>query len=758
MTTHALDFETYYDAECSVTTLGTWHYCRHPKFDAYLLSISGDDGFRWIGHPAEAPWGLISGTGHRWVHHNASFDAAVLQYLRERGVIPADAKPEEWRCTADLCAWAGLPRALANAVHSFYGKNPDKTVRDRMKGRLPEQLDEAQRKELCDYAIADADWCLKLWCDLSGGSWLSEGNPWPDWERKLSNHTAEMGWHGVPVDQPAMEAGVRRLKDLVWEAEQDIPWADGTNPPLSPKMLARECAKAKLVPPPSLAMDSPECAAWEDTHGDRFPWVRAMRQYRRCNMLLRRLENMSRRVKDDGRMTYELKYCGCHTRRWSGSASVNLQNLPRKEMFGVDLRSVIRAPEGRTLVVVDLSQVEPRVLAWLADDYKLLDAVRKGHGIYEAFARSIGMWSGEKGTMKRDEPKLYQTSKAMVLGCIAEGELVATQRGLVPIEKLTIDDRVWDGVEWVQHEGVIYRGIQYVLDYQGLTATENHPVYVEGRNGTVPFGQAAKELLWLYDCGSDRGQIRMLRPNGQVPEQEKPQLQTLRGQWDKAQLQVPAGSCKLAYNRRKVRVYDVLDAGPRHRFTVSGKLVHNCGYGASAAKFMVMAPLLTGGAYTPSWEEAESTVARYRRMNRLVLRFWGNLEKAMKSVSGMGDYTAELPSGNLMRYRNVASIEKLGAETLRNGRYARTSMWGSALAENMTQATARDVFAHGLCRVLDHGHKIVLHVHDEVVVECDEADAEGVLADVVECMTISPEWAKTLPLAAEGVITRCYTK
>ena len=58
--------------------------------------------------------------------------------------------------------------------------------------------------------------------------------------------------------------------------------------------------------------------------------------------------------------------------------------------------------------------------------------------------------------------------------CIAEGSPVLTDRGLVPIEKVQLTDKVWDGVEWVQHEGVVYKGTQSVVVLDELVVTPEH--------------------------------------------------------------------------------------------------------------------------------------------------------------------------------------------------------------------------------------------------------------------------------------------
>jgi DNA polymerase len=88
----------------------------------------------------------------------------------------------------------------------------------------------------------------------------------------------------------------------------------------------------------------------------------------------------------------------------------------------------------------------------------------------------------------------------------------------------------------------------------------------------------------------------------------------------------------------------------------------------------------------------------------------------------------------------------------------RSKIYGGLLAENVTQAAARDVFMHQ-CRAIEQaGYEIILRVHDEVVVLVDEADAEHHRKEIERLMTITPDWCEGLPLGAEANITKVYCK
>lgn len=81
---------------------------------------------------------------------------------------------------------------------------------------------------------------------------------------------------------------------------------------------------------------------------------------------------------------------------------------------------------------------------------------------------------------------------ASQIECLDGRGLVLTHRGLVEMRNISIDDLLWDGIEWVKHDGLIMKGIKDVITYSGITGTPNHIVYTaDGR--AIPLGQAAAE-------------------------------------------------------------------------------------------------------------------------------------------------------------------------------------------------------------------------------------------------------------------------
>ncbi len=80
------------------------------------------------------------------------------------------------------------------------------------------------------------------------------------------------------------------------------------------------------------------------------------------------------------------------------------------------------------------------------------------------------------------------------------------------------------------------------------------------------------------------------------------------------------------------------------------------------------------------------------------------------------------------------------------------------IAHNCSQALARDIFADMLVRVHKAGIKIIMHVHDELVCEVPDDQAEDSLKRVLEIMHTPPDWIPDIPVAAEGTLTPYYTK
>ena len=463
------------------------------------------------------------------------------------------------------------------------------------------------------------------------------------------------------------------------------------------------------------------------------------------------------------------------------------------------IRTSFVASEGNVLVDADFSSIEARIIAWLAGEKWKLEVFKQGGDVYCETASSMFGVPVEKHGVNSH---LRQKGKIAELACIAECQLVLTNKGLVPIEQITLEHYLWDGIEWVQHEGIIYRGEKEVIEYDGLTATADHEVYIEGQSRSIQFGIAAASGAHLVRTGN-RGIAIRLGENYIARETLGAQLESLLCSDTMHQLQQSSmanseqsdarsnhsigetsgnsETQKLAQHRRKVRVYDIRNAGPRHRFTVSGCLVHNCGYGGSAGALIAMGALDMG---IPE-EDLQDIVVRWRQANKMIVSLWYRVEEAAISaiqsrrqinVNGLifsrefdldnhlDFLTIRLPSGRKLFYASPEIGENQWGKPsiVYHGVNQTSKQWttietyGGKLVENIVQSIARDCLALTIENLEKAGYPIVFHIHDEVVIDCPKDKAN--LAEVIRIMTQPIVWAKDLPINADGWIGEFFRK
>ena len=144
------------------------------------------------------------------------------------------------------------------------------------------------------------------------------------------------------------------------------------------------------------------------------------------------------------------------------------------EVLSELIRTAFIPQSGCQFIVADFSAIEARVIAWLAGEHWRNEVFATHGKIYEMSASQ--MFHVPLAEITKGSP-LRQKGKIAELACIAEGELVLTDEGLVPIEKVQRSHKLWDGENWVAHQGVIYRGEKEVIAYGGLRATADHLVH-----------------------------------------------------------------------------------------------------------------------------------------------------------------------------------------------------------------------------------------------------------------------------------------
>lgn len=180
----------------------------------------------------------------------------------------------------------------------------------------------------------------------------------------------------------------------------------------------------------------------------------------------------------------------------------------------------------------------------------------------------------------------------------------------------------------------------------------------------------------------------------------------------------------------------------------------------------------------PTDEQLQTQINAWRAANPAIVALWHRLEAEFKSGGPIIHAPQRdvrlltLPSGRCLTYRGVhATLNRWGQPSVAFHDPVKkhdVETYGGRLAENLTQATARDVLAAALVRLQGAGFKVVGHVHDEVIIEGPGSwvDADGMptleggraFAEVRRLMTEPNPWSTTLPLRAAGAVTARYGK
>lgn len=228
----------------------------------------------------------------------------------------------------------------------------------------------------------------------------------------------------------------------------------------------------------------------------------------------------------------------------------------------------------------------------------------------------------------------------------------------------------------------------------------------------------------------------------------------------------------------KVPIEEITKTNPLRQ---KGKIAELAlGYGGAAGALKAMGALKQGLVES----ELKPLVNTWRNANPKITQLWWDVEDAAMEALGqgwrsyVGDYLnfgiaridentttllITLPSGRQLSYIRP-KIEKdprygkdmITYEGYEQGKWSRLKTYGPKLVENIVQAIARDCLAEAMLRLDEHGFRIVMHVHDEVVIEAPEED--DCLEEVCRIMGQPLDWAPGLPLPAAGYETKYYRK
>ena len=515
--------------------------------------------------------------------------------------------------------------------------------------------------------------------------------------------------------------------------------------------------------------------------------------------------------------------------------SPNLQQVPaRHEVIGPLVRSLFLPEEGELWASCDFSSQEPRLLV----HYATLLGLPGSEVMQAAYLKDprtdFHQMVADMAGIKRKQ------AKTIGLGlCIAEGQLVLTNSGLIPIEQIKECHKLWDGVEWVAHEGVVFMGIKEVITYGNLTATPDHNVWAV-KSGKVPFRVAASRLdalvstgnagqpvryvdrceqgntapreasirkgamrLWnrrletvrqpqewevlpvLRLCGAQTpsaggaftGELRrdaVLTAKGHgshatMPKPKGPWVEELRGAWNSVRIFFSKGlrgiSTLLAPSvrmdghddrpdqqqrelcnrehpeilvsreqhepKKYAKVYDIINAGPRHRFTVSNVLVSNC-YGMGKHKL--------ADSLDMSVDEASALITLFHQKVPFLRSTIDAVMRRIENPASGGAIRTLL--GRKCRFPLFEPVQwgvnkalPYEQAIIEYGPRVKRAMTYKGL-NRLIQGSAADQTKMAMVKLNEAGFNIKLQLHDEIVVSVktrEEAEEVGrIMATAVE--------------------------
>lgn len=233
-----------------------------------------------------------------------------------------------------------------------------------------------------------------------------------------------------------------------------------------------------------------------------------------------------------------------------------------------------------------------------------------------------------------------------------------------------------------------------------------------------------------------------------------------------------------------VPLEDIKKGGPREDLRAKGKVTELAlGYQGGPGALIAMGAL-EGGVKE---EELQGLVDAWRRESPNIVDFWYSVQDcAIKAVeTGQEQYTNRcrfktdrgflfitLPSGRKLAYpKPHLGINKFNRKSLKfwginsvNKKWEVQDTYGGKLVENIVQATARDILSEAMLRLHDAGYKVVMHVHDEIVVEVpdfnrDKETVEREMKKMTDIMEKYPEWwTEGVPLSSEAFVEDFYKK
>jgi len=382
----ALDFETYYDKEFSLSKLTTEEYIRHDNFEVIGVGIKEDGkDAQWFSGTHDKIKAFLDSFNlqeHLVLAHNAMFDAAILNWR-------FDIKPRGWLDTLSMARalhTIEVGGSLA-ALAQYYNLGAKGTEVNLALGKRRTDFTATDLAAYGEYCKNDCDLTLDLFRVLSQGFAQSELRLIDLTIRMFSEPVLELNVNMLLDHLHGVQVNKQQLLDAVTMVDKEQL--------MSNDKFAATLRVLEVDPPTKISATTGKEAYAFAKSDEGFKELLEHEDVRVQVLAAARLgvkstleETRTQRfieISGRGAMPVPLRYYAAHTGRWGGDDKVNLQNIPRSS----PIKHAIVAPDNYMMLDSDSSQIEARTLAWLAEQDDLVEAFDNGDDVYKIMASAI---------------------------------------------------------------------------------------------------------------------------------------------------------------------------------------------------------------------------------------------------------------------------------------------------------------------------------------------------------------------------------
>lgn len=380
-----IDFETYYSKEYGLKKCTTEEYIRDPRFEVIGVAVKvNNEPTQWFtGSKAKTKKFLGQFNWDKAVAlaHNAMFDMAILNWH-------FDIRPKK---IADTLA---MSRAIHSievggslaALSEYYELGKKGTEVHDALGKKRLDFSKEEMEAYGGYCVQDAELTYKLFKVLV--------KQFPVFELNLIDLTIRM--FSEPVLELDLDVLHAHLEEVIYKKEVLMSRVKHEKTKLTSNPQFAELLREYGIEPPTkispttgketyaFAKSDEDFKKLQEHENPEIQAIVAARLGVRSTIEETRTQRFIN-IGNRGTLPIPLRYYAAHTGRWGGDDKINMQNLPR----GSQLKKAMCAPSGYKFVDCDLSQIEARTLAWLAEEEDLVAAFDRGDDVYKIMASAI---------------------------------------------------------------------------------------------------------------------------------------------------------------------------------------------------------------------------------------------------------------------------------------------------------------------------------------------------------------------------------